>query len=72
MVTALVLLALGVPQDQTLADFEDNQDAGVDTDPAWMNGVLQRIDEAGGIEAYLTEHGVTMEQLDRLREMALT
>ncbi len=71
LVVALVLLALGVPQDQVLADFEHNQDASVTVDPAWLNGVLQRIDAAGGIETYLGLHGVTSEQLTDLRAMAL-
>jgi len=71
LVTAIVLLALGVPEDQVLADFELNQDASVTTDAAWMSGVLQRIDDAGGIEAYLDLHGVTSAQLTALRTMAL-
>jgi len=66
---ALVLMSLGVPREQVLADFENNQD--VDVDRAWMNGVLARIDQAGGIETYLSQHGVTEERLRALRTMAL-
>ena len=66
---ALVLLALGVPQDRMMEDFETNQ--ATDTEQVWMTGVLQRIEQAGGIEAYLGQHGVTAEQLQSLRAMAL-
>ena len=69
LVMALVLLALGVPEDQVLADFEQNQEAVVDA--GWMTGVLDRIDLAGGIEAYLAQFGVTSQQLESLRAMAL-
>ena len=69
LVMALVLLSLDVPEAQVLADFRDNQEA--QTAPAWMNGVLARIDQAGGIEAYLATHGVTNGQLASLRGMAL-
>jgi hypothetical protein len=71
LVMALVLLALGVPQDQVLADFDSNQDEQTDVDPTWMSGVLARIEQAGGIEAYLMQHGVTSETLTGLRQMAL-
>jgi protein-tyrosine phosphatase len=71
LIVALVLLALGVPLDQVVADFENNQDASIDVDPAWLSGVLQRIEQADGIEAYLALHGVTSEQLTDLRAMAL-
>jgi protein-tyrosine phosphatase len=71
LMMALVLLALGVPQDQVLADFENNQAEGTDVDPVWMSGVLARIEQAGGIEAYLAQYGVTVEMLASLRQMAL-
>ena len=71
LVVALVLLSLGVPEDQVLLDFEQNQDSSVTVDPAWMAGVLARIDTAGGIDAYLTEHGVTNQELVALRTGAL-
>jgi len=66
---ALVLLSLGVPGEQVLADFSDNQ--AVDVERAWMAGVVGRIDGAGGIEPYLNQHGVTPERLQALRAMAL-
>ena len=71
LVTALVLLALGVPQDRVLDDFEQNQDSRVVTSRRWLTGVLARIERAGGIEAYLRAHGVTDAQLATLRARAL-
>ena len=69
MMMALLLLALGVPQDDVLDDFANNQET--DVDPAWMNGVLARIEQAGGIESYLEQHGVTSDQLAQLKQQAL-
>jgi protein-tyrosine phosphatase len=71
LVTALVLLALGVSEDRVLDDFEQNQDSRVATSANWMSGVLARIERAGGIEAYLGSHGVTTAQLEALRAQAL-
>lgn len=71
MVTALVLLALGVPQAQVVADFEINQDASVSVDAAWLQPVVDRVNQAGGIDAYLLSWGVTAQQLSDLRSMAL-
>ena len=69
MMMAIMLLSLGVPQDQVVADFEINQEA--DVDAAWLDGVLDRIEQAGGIESYLQSHGVTETQLATLRAAAL-
>jgi protein-tyrosine phosphatase len=69
LMMALVLLALGVPQADVMDDFEHNQEAQVD--PAWMNGVLARIEQAGGIESYLGQHGITRDQLAQLKQQAL-
>jgi protein-tyrosine phosphatase len=69
MVMALVLLSLGVPEDQVMLDFEHNQETG--TDPTWMSGVLQRIEAAGGIAPYLAQHWVATVQLESLRAAAL-
>jgi protein-tyrosine phosphatase len=71
LMTALVLLALGVPEDRVLGDFEQNQDSRVATSAAWMSGVLTRIERAGGIETYLKSHGVTDAELEALRTQAL-
>ncbi len=69
MMMAIVLLSLGIPQAQVVADFETNQEA--DVDASWLDGVLDRIEQAGGIESYLASHGVTDAQLTTLREAAL-
>ena len=69
MMTAIILLSLGVPQAQVVVDFETNQET--DVDASWLDGVLGRIEQAGGIDSYLTSHGVTDAQLMTLREAAL-
>lgn len=71
MVTALVLLSLGVPESQVIADFTSNQDATVTVDAAWLQPVLERVQAAGGIEPYLQSWGVAPQQLADLRAMAL-
>ena len=69
LTTALVLMAIGVPVDAVLADMVHNQETEVQI--AWMNGVIDRVDQAGGIGVYLADQGVTEQQTDALREMAL-
>ena len=69
MMMAILLLSLGVPQAQVVADFETNQET--DVDASWLDGVLDRIEQAGGIDSYLASHGVTDAQLTALRGAAL-
>ena len=69
MMMAILLLSLGVPQAQVVADFETNQET--DVDASWLDGGLDRIDQAGGIESYLASHGGTETQLTALRQAAL-
>lgn len=71
MITALVLLAIGVPSADVVADFVDNQDASISVEAAWLEAVIDHIDGQGGIEAYLQLHGVTAQQIATLREQAL-
>jgi hypothetical protein len=52
-----------------VADFETNQET--DVDASWLDGVLDRIEQAGGIDSYLASHGVTDAQLTALRGAAL-
>jgi protein tyrosine phosphatase (PTP) superfamily phosphohydrolase (DUF442 family) len=67
LTTALVLFALGVQEATVLADATTNQDPSVTIDATWFAGVTARIHDAGGIEAYLAQHGVTNEQIVELR-----
>jgi protein-tyrosine phosphatase len=71
LITAVLLLSLGVPRDQVVIDFASNQDASVSVDASWLQPLFERVDAAGGIEAYLQSHGVTQAQLDQLRAQAL-
>jgi len=71
LTTALVLLSLGVPEDQVLTDFVVNQDASVTTETAWLQAVLDEINGAGGIVTYLESQGVTAAQISALQDMVL-
>jgi protein tyrosine/serine phosphatase len=71
LVTALVLLAVGVPETAVLVDMVQNQDATAQVDPTWMDGVLGRTHQAGGIEAYLASQGVPASTLSTLRASLL-
>jgi protein-tyrosine phosphatase len=67
IITSLVLLALGVDEATMLANATSNQDSSVTVDASWFTTVLDRIHNAGGVEAYLTRLGVTGDQLAALR-----
>lgn len=71
LVTALVLLAVGVPSADVVDDFVTNQDGQISVDAAWLQAVIDHIDGQGGIESYLQQHGVTAQQLADLRAQAL-
>lgn len=66
---AIVLLSLGVPAQEVSNDFANNQEVG--TDPRWLNGVFARVQNSGGIDAYLDAHGVAREAVASLRVQAL-
>jgi len=68
LVTALLLLAAGVETSTVLADATTNQDASITVDSSWFEGVLSRLEDAGGIDAYLLQHEVSSAQLEALRE----
>jgi protein-tyrosine phosphatase len=65
--TALVLMALGVPDQTVVDEFDLNNDADVSVDTAYIQAVIDEIKTRGGIEAYLTSTGVTTSQLEVLR-----
>ncbi len=71
LVTALLLLAVGISQADVVKDFQENQDASITVEATWLDGVLGRIRDAGGIEAYLESHGVTEAQRTALSERLL-
>ncbi len=71
LVTAILLLSLGVPESDVVQDFTNNQDASVSVDASWLQPLLDRVAASGSIEAYLQSHGVTQAQIDELRSMAL-
>jgi len=68
---ALLLLAVGADRATVLTDFLLSNDAGVTVTASHLEAILDAIDAAGGIEAYLTGLGVTQEQLSTLRGWAL-
>ncbi len=69
LMTALVLLTLGVPAADVVSDFVNNQETTVEA--AWLQAVIDQIDSEGGIDAYLQQHGVTAAQIAKLKELAL-
>lgn len=71
LVTALVLMALDIEEETILAEFVRNQDPSVVVDRAWFSTVLARIQDAGGVSAYLERHGVTKERLTEIRSALL-
>lgn len=68
---ALILLALGADRQVVLEDFRLTTDAGYAVQDAWIEAVLDEIDNRGGIETYLSGLGVTPAQLQALRAWAL-
>jgi hypothetical protein len=66
---ALILAALGIPREQIQDDFVHNQ--ALDVDAVWLTPLFERIDRQGGVEAYLSQHGVTAGELELLRSLAL-
>jgi protein-tyrosine phosphatase len=66
---ALILMGIGVPAGMAVEDMVSNQETEVQA--AWMDGVLDRIKQAGGIGKYLAGHGVTEQQIQALGAMAL-
>lgn len=66
---AVVLLALGVPAPAVVDDFARNQEAEVEA--SWLKAVTGRIEEEGGIGAYLDARGVDRKDIQALRAQAL-
>ena len=71
ILTAIVLMSLGVPSADVVDDFVHNQDASVSVQAEWLQAVIDRIEAAGGIETYLAAKGVTHAQLEALRTAVL-
>jgi protein tyrosine phosphatase (PTP) superfamily phosphohydrolase (DUF442 family) len=69
--TALVLMALGAPDQTVVDEFDLNNDADVSVDTDYIQAVIDEIMNRGGIEAYLTFVGVTTAQLEVLRSEAI-
>jgi protein tyrosine phosphatase (PTP) superfamily phosphohydrolase (DUF442 family) len=67
VIMALVLLALGVPEDAILADYTRTADAGLFIRPESLRAVLEEVARRGGIEAHLASIGVGPEELAVLR-----
>jgi protein-tyrosine phosphatase len=68
---ALVLMALGVPDQTVVDEFDLNNDAGVSVDTGYIQAVIDEVKSRDGIEAYLTSVGVTSGQLEILRSEAI-
>jgi protein-tyrosine phosphatase len=69
--TALVLMALGAPDQTVVDEFDLNNDAGVSVDTDYIQAVIDEVNNRGGIQTYLTSAGVTTAQLEVLRAEAV-
>jgi protein-tyrosine phosphatase len=68
VVTALIMLALGASRYTVLAEYALSNDIAMSVQDTWIEAVLDKVDDGGGIDAYLGSLGVTAGQLEALRE----
>lgn len=71
VMSALVLLLLGVGRDTIIADFRLSEQVGLPGSLEAMEALLDRVAERGGIGAYLAELGVPADVQDRIRALLL-
>jgi protein-tyrosine phosphatase len=71
VMSALLLLLLGVDQETVLADFRLSERVGLPGRLPAMYVLLDEIEAAGGVEPYLESIGVTSETQRRIREHLL-
>lgn len=71
VIAALVLLALGASRATVEAEYERSAAAGLVIAPASLGAVLDAIEEAGGVDAYLLALGVEAPGLATLRARAI-
>ncbi|MBS2036250.1 tyrosine-protein phosphatase [bacterium] len=72
--SALLLELLGADRPTILADYMASRAAGprFQVDESWMQGVFEAVDEAGGIDSYLEQHGVPRQELESIRRLLIT
>ena len=71
VVTALIMLALGASRDTVLTEYTLSNEIGMNVDEAWLDPVFDKVEQAGGIDAYLGSLGVTADELAAFRTAAL-
>jgi len=71
VVSALILLALGVSEQDVVTEFLRSNDVGTTVEAAWIQAIIDEVAGQGGIESYLGSLGVTAAQLEALRAAAL-
>ena len=67
VVTALILLALGVSREAIMADYQRTAESGLSITPGSLSAVLDEVASRGGIEAHLAALGVSPAALATLR-----
>jgi hypothetical protein len=67
VLSALVLSLLGVERDTIIADFRLSEQVNLPGRLEAMEALLDHIEQAGGIERYLADLGVTAEMQQRIR-----
>jgi protein tyrosine/serine phosphatase len=71
IVTALIHLLLHVPREQIIADYMLSETIGFTISPTWIEAVLNRVGEEGGIEAFLLTCGVDQKTQAAIRDNLL-
>lgn len=66
---ALVLLARGATREVILRDYQRTAENGLSAFPASLEAVLDEVERAGGIDAFLAPLGITAESLAALRSL---
>jgi hypothetical protein len=70
-VAALILLALGADRQTVIDEFMLSEEASVLVHQECIEAVLDEIERRGGIEAFLSNVGITPQQLEVLRMQAV-
>jgi protein-tyrosine phosphatase len=71
VMTALLLCLLRVDRGTIVADFRLSEQVGLPGSLDAMEVLLDRVAERGGIEAYLSELGVSLDTQERIRALLL-
>jgi protein-tyrosine phosphatase len=71
--SALLLELLGADRKLIVEDYLASRAAGArfQVDESWIGGIFEAVDEAGGIDNYLEQHGVSREDRVSIRRLLI-